>query len=226
LAGKDFDNTMHQFFNYLYSNGGSVINADTNEITLNSPQTVETLELYGKLLDVAQEGPTAFERSQIKALFNDGKVAMYIQGPWGRGAHKAGMKVITVPVPAGPSGVSGTLLITDSIAVFNGTGHEDTAMELARALSSGEAQYDLDSSWGLTPIKQYENGIVDKPYYENDDYWKVFVDPIGSGGPEPMFVDFKSLQTSINSMIQGMLLGEDSAENLVAIAAEELEEFK
>ncbi len=39
LAGKDFDNTMHQFFSYLYSNGGSVINADTNEFTLNSPQT-------------------------------------------------------------------------------------------------------------------------------------------------------------------------------------------
>lgn len=226
LAGKDFDNTMHQFFSYLYSNGGSVINADTNEITLNSPQTIETLELYGKLMEVAQEGPTAFERSQIKALFNDGQVAMYIQGPWGRGAHKEGMKTITVPVPAGPSGVSGTLLITDSIAVFNGTGHEELAMELARALSSDEAQYDLDSSWGLTPILQYENGIVDQPYYENDDYWKVFVEPIGSGGPEPMFVDFKSLQAVINSMIQGMLLGEDSAENLVAIAAEELEEFK
>ena len=25
LAGKDFDNTMHQFMNYLYSNGGVVI---------------------------------------------------------------------------------------------------------------------------------------------------------------------------------------------------------
>ena len=24
VTGKDFDNTMHQFLNYLYSNGGSV----------------------------------------------------------------------------------------------------------------------------------------------------------------------------------------------------------
>ena len=36
LAGKDFDNTMHQFLNYLYSNGGQVIDPNTNEITLNS----------------------------------------------------------------------------------------------------------------------------------------------------------------------------------------------
>jgi len=225
VTGKDFDNTMHQFLNYLYSNGGQVIDPDTNKITLNSPQTVETLEFYGKLAGVAQDGPTAFERSQVKDLFNDEKVAMYINGPWGRGQHKETLKTITVPIPAGPSGTNGTLLITDSLAVFKGTGHEDVAMELARALSSGDAQYDLDSSWGLTPIMKYEN-MVASPYYVNDSYWKVFVDPIGSGGPEPLFVEYKSLQTVMNNMIQGMLLGEGSAADLVATAAEELEEFK
>jgi len=225
VTGKDFDNTMHQFLNYLYSNGGQVIDPDTNKITLNSPQTVETLEFYGKLATVAQDGPTAFERSQVKDLFNDEKVAMYINGPWGRGQHKETLKTITVPIPAGPSGTNGTLLITDSLAVFKGTGHEDVAMELARALSSGTAQYDLDSSWGLTPIMKYEN-MVDNPYYVNDPYWKVFVDPIGSGGPEPLFVEYKSLQTVMNNMIQGMLLSEGSAADLVATAAEELEEFK
>ena len=225
LAGKDFDNTMHQFLNYLYSNGGSVIDAATNEITLNSPETVETVEFIGKLAGVAQEGPTAFERGQLTQLFNDGQIAMYINGPWGRGQHNDNIAQITVPVPAGPSGKSGTLLITDSIAVFKGTGHEALAIDLARALSSGEAQYDLDQSWGLTPIKQYEK-FIDDPYYVNDDYWKVFVDPIADGGPEPLFVDFKVLQAGINSMIQGIILGEDTAENLVAEAAVALEEGK
>lgn len=74
LAAKDFDNTMHQFLNYLYSNGGQVIDSKTNKIMLNSPEAVETLEFYGKLVSVAQEGPTAFERSQLKDLFNDEKV--------------------------------------------------------------------------------------------------------------------------------------------------------
>jgi len=225
ITGKDFDNTMHQFLNYLYSNGGQVIDPETNKITLNSPQTVEALEFYGKLATVAQEGPTAFERSQVKDLFNDEKVAMYIDGPWARGQHKKTIKTIAVPIPAGPSGTNGTLLITDSLAVFKGTGHENVAMELARALSSGAAQYDLDSSWGLTPIMKYET-FVDNPYYVNDSYWKVFVDPIGSGGPEPLFVEYKSLQTVMNSMIQGIILREGSAKDLVATAAEELEEFK
>lgn len=226
VAGKDFDNTMHQFLNYLYANGGRVIDPESNEIILDSPAAVEALEFYGKLADVGQDGPTAFERSQIKDLFNDGKVAMYIDGPWARGQHKEGMDTITVPIPAGPRGKGpGTLLITDSLAVFKGTGHEDLATELAERLATGEVQYDLDSTWGLTPIMDYTQ-VIDKPYYVGDAYWQIFVSTIPTGGPEPLFVEYKSLQTVMNSMIQGILLKEDSAANLVAIAAEELEEIK
>ena len=226
VTGKDFDNTMHQFLNYLYANNGSVINSATNEITLNSDEAIEALEFYGKLVDVAQDGPTAFERSQIKDLFNDGKVAMYIDGPWARGQHNEGMNTNVVPIPAGPRGSGpGTLLITDSLVVFKGSGHEDLATKLAEKLATGSPQYDLDSSWGLTPIMKYET-FIDDPYYVGDDYWDVFVSTIPTGGPEPLFVEYKSLQTVMNSMIQGIILKEDSAENLVAIAAEELEEFK
>jgi len=222
ITGKDFDNTMHQFLNYLYSNGGSVSDAATGEITFNSPETIETLEFYGKLAGVAQEGPMGYERSQLTQLYNDGQIGMYINGPWGAGQHNDNIAEIVVPIPAGPSGESGTLLITDSVAVFKGSANEALAMELADALTSGEAQYDLDSSWGLTPILQYDK-IMDEVYYTTD-YWQTFVAPIGSGGPEPMFEDFKALQMGINSAIQGMILGEGSAADLVAEAAETLAE--
>ena len=224
LTGKDFDNTMHQFLNYLYSNGGQVIDPATNEITLNSPNTVETLEFYASLANVSQEGPLAWERSQLTELFNDEKIAMYINGPWGRGQHKEELNVNTVRIPAGPKGKQGTLLITDSVAVFNGTGHEEMAAKLVAKLCSGDAQYDLDTSWGLTPIMQYPQIGKVPPY--NEDYWMMFIDAIGDGGPEPLLVDYKAFQTVMNSMIQGAILGEGDAADLVAEAAEELEEYK
>ncbi len=226
LAGKDFDNTMHQFLNYLYSNGGKVLNQDTGEVLLNSPQTVETLKFIGKLVDVAEEGPTAWERSQLKDLFNDRKIAMYVDGPWARGQINEDINQKTVPIPAGPSGQSGTILITDSIAVFKGTGVEDLALQLAQRLSSGAAQYDLDSSWGLTPILQYDKTGIADPYYIGDPFWEVFTAGISKGGPEPLVKDFKSLQSVFTNMIQGILLKDDTAENLVAIAAEELDAIK
>jgi multiple sugar transport system substrate-binding protein len=223
LAGKDFDNTMHQFLNYLYSDGGVVIDPQTGENKLDSDATRETLAFYGKLVDVAEDGPTAWERDQLKDLFNDGKIGMYVQGPWGRGQHKDTIDQLVAPVPHGPHGESGTILITDSLVVFKGTGHEDLAQQLAQKLASGATQYDLDQSWGLTPIFQYEKLGIDKPFYVDDPFWQVFVQGIGKGGPEPLVEDFKSLQSVFTNMVQGVILKDDTVDNLVTIAGEELD---
>lgn len=230
IAGKDFDNTMHMFLDFLYSNGGEVFDADGNP-ALDSQQTRETLQLYADLLPYMQSGPIEWERDQLRDLFNDGQIAMYVSGPWGRGQHNEDINQLVVPVPHGPSGTNGTILITDSIAVFSGTGHEDLALELAKALTSGAAQYDLDSSWGLTPILDYEKiGAealgVEKIWYVDDPFWEVFVAGISTGGPEPLVEDFKSLQAVFTNMVQGIMLGEGSVDELVTEAGEELAEVR
>lgn len=224
LAGKDFDNTMHQFLNYLYSNGGVVIDPVTGENMLDSQQTRETLEFYGSLVAVAQDGPTAWERDQLKDLFNDGQIAMYVSGPWGYGQHNESINQLVAPVPHGPSGESGTILITDSIVVFKGSGHEELAQELAQRITSGDSQYDLDSSWGLTPILDYVAMGVADPYYTQGDVWPNFVQGISTGGPEPLVEDFKSLQSVFTNMVQGIILQDDTVDNLVTIAGEELDD--
>jgi multiple sugar transport system substrate-binding protein len=221
IAGKDFDNTMHMFLDFLYSNDGLVYDKDGNP-ALDSKNTRETLQLYADLLPYMQSGPTEWERDQLKDLFNDGKIAMYVNGPWGKGQHNEGTKQIVVPVPHGPSGDSGTILITDSIAVFKGSGHEDMAIKLAKALTSGEAQYDLDKSWGLTPILQYDKIGIKDPYYVNDPTWQIYVKGISTGGPEPLVEDFKALQNVFTSMVQGIMLKEGSVDDLVATAGKEL----
>ena len=221
LAGKDFDNTMHQFLNYQYSNGGVVIDPDTGESSLDSDETRETLAFYGSLVDVAQDGPTAWERDQLKDLFNDNKIGMYVSGPWGYGQHNDNIAQLVAPVPAGPSGVSGSILITDSIVVFKGSGHEELAQELAQLITSGDSQYDLDSSWGLTPILDYKAMGKTDVYYA-DGIWPNFTQTISTGGPEPLVEDFKSLQSVFTNMIQGIILKDDTVENLVTIAGEEL----
>ncbi len=220
IAGKDFDNTMHMFLDFLYSDGGQVFDADGNP-ALDSQQTRETLQLYQDLLPYMEAGPTEWERDAMKDLFNDGQIAMYVTGPWGYGQHNAEMHQLVAPIPHGPSGPSGTILITDSLAVFKGTGHEELATELAKALTTGEAQYDLDSTWGLTPILQYDKLGWDHPYYL-DGNWPIFVAGISTGGPEPLVEDFKSLQAVFTNMVQGIMLGDGSVDELVTAAGEEL----
>ena len=225
LAGKDNDHTMHQFLNYLYSNGGQVIDFNTGKITLMSNQTVKALDFYAKLASISQQDPLKWGRSQLTELFNDKKIAMYINGPWGAGQHNGDLNIKTVRIPAGPDGFQSTILITDSVVVFSNTGHEDIASAVAAKLTSVDAQYSLDVGWGLTPVMKYPQISKEDGLYDTD-YWRAFIDVIADGKPEPLFTDYKAFQAVMNSMIQKVILKEGLSEDLVLEASEKLKKYR
>jgi len=91
---------------------------------------------------------------------------------------------------------------------------------LAAHLTSGAAQYSLDIEWGLPPIQKYETmGIADL-YYDKPE-WKLFLDTIPTGKPEPMVYNFASLQAVFTNMIQGVILGEITDINAAVTEAAE-----
>ena len=211
---------MHQFLNWMYSNGGQVIDAE-GKVAFNSPQVVEALQFYADLVPFAQEGPLAYDRAKLEPLFSEGQVAMYVNGGWGRnsvGDVDYGLAYI----PAGPSGANSTLLITDSLVVFEGTGVEDAATSLVKYLTSVERQAAFDEAGGWTPIRQT---AVSDALIEKDPTWEVFIKAIPTGGPEPSLVDYVAMQDVLNEAIQGVILGELTAAEAAAEAAEGLEDL-
>ncbi|WP_082733838.1 ABC transporter substrate-binding protein [Polycladidibacter hongkongensis] len=220
LVAASFDNTMHQFMNYVYTNGGEVINAD-GEIVFNSPNNVEAMAFYGKLATVSQPGPIAYDRGKLYPLFNEGKIGMFISGPWERKKLTGDWGV--APIPVGPKGTPGTLLITDSLAVFKGSGVEAQALDLAKLLTNPENQMAFELAEGYTPLRDMPEvkGLVAK-----DATWSAFLDAIPTGGPEPFVTDYVALQDIINEAIQGVVLGEVDAVAAVEEAAERLEDAK
>lgn len=221
LAAASFDNTMHQFMNYVYTNGGEVINSD-GEIVFDSPNNVQALEFYGKLAEVSQPGPIAYDRAKLRPLFVESKIAMMVSGPWER-SRINDVNWGVAPLPVGPMGGPGTLLITDSLAVFKGTGVEEQAVSLAKWLTNPDNQFEFEAASGLTPLRDVAGvqGLVDE-----DPTWAAFLEGIPTGGPEPFVTDYVGLQDVINEAIQGVVLGEVDAAEAVAFAAEELEDYK
>ncbi len=221
LAAASFDNTMHQFLNYVYTNGGEVINAD-GEIVFNSPNNVQALEFYGKMAEVSQPGPAAYDRAKLRPLFAEERIGMFISGPWERGLV-GDVNWGVAPIPVGPMGEPGTLLITDSLAVFNGTGVEAQAISLAKWLTSPDNQLEFEIAGGLTPLRDLPGvqALVDE-----DPTWAAFLDAIPTGGPEPFVTDYVGLQDTINEAVQGVILDDMDPAEAIEIAAEQLEEFK
>jgi multiple sugar transport system substrate-binding protein len=222
MAGASFDNTMHQFMTVMYSNGGEVINSD-GEIVFGSENNVEALAFVEALVPYSEPGPIAYDRGKLEILFGEEKVGMLINGHWLKDRISADMEAGVVPFPAGPMGKSSSLLITDSLAVFKGSGVEDAALSLAKYLTSPDHQMAFDIAEGYTPIR---TGPEVDALIAGDATWAPFINVIPDGGPEPFVTDYVAMQDVLNEALQGVILGEVDAAEAVEYAAEELEAVK
>lgn len=225
LPAKTFDNTMHQFMHWVYTNNGKVIDGD--KIVIDSPEVLAALQAYKDITPYSVEGATAYEQNEIRAIFLDGKVGM-IQAGSGAAARLKDTKINwgVAALPLGPSAKGeGTLLITDSLAVFKGSGVEDKAIEFAKYITSPgpQGEYELQGGAGLTPLRP--SAKVDE-FVKADPSWKPFIDGIQFGGPEPLFTDYKGFQNSIIEMVQSVVTGKAEPADALKKAAGEIEAFK
>ena len=225
LPAKTFDNTMHQFMHWVYTNNGKVIDGD--KIVIDSPEVLAALQAYKDITPYSVEGATAYEQNEMRAIFLDGKVGM-LQSGSGAAVRLKETKVNwgVAPLPLGPSAKGeGTLLITDSLAIFKGSGVEEKAIEFAKFITSPgpQGEYELQGAAGLTPLRP--SPLVDE-FVKKDPYWKPFIDGITYGGPEPLFTDYKGFQNVIIEMVQAVVTAKAEPADALKKAAADLEQYK
>jgi multiple sugar transport system substrate-binding protein len=225
LPAKTFDNTMHQFMHWVYTNNGKVIDGD--EIVIDSPEVLAALQAYKDITPYSVEGATAYEQNEIRAIFLDGKVGM-IQAGSGAAYRLKDTQINwgVAPLPRGPAAQGeGTLLITDSLAIFSGSGVEEKAIEFAKYITSTDIQheYELQGGAGLTPLRP---GAVVDQFVANEPFWKPFIDGIAYGGPEPLFTDYKGFQNVMIEMVQSVVTGKTEPAEALKKAAADLEQYK
>ena len=224
VVAKTFDNTMHQFLHWVYSNNGSVIDAE-GKITLDSKENLESLTALKDITPFAEEGPTSYEQNEVRAIFLDGKLGMIQASVGAKNLLKdAKFKWGVAELPQGPSAKGpGTLLITDSLAVFKNTGVEEKAIDLAKFMTNPTNQPVYEAQEGLTPLRP--GAAVDK-LVADDPNWKPFIDGIAFGGPEPLFTDYKGLQNTMIELVQSVVTGKAEPADALKKAAADLEQYK
>jgi len=127
-------------------------------------------------------------------------------------------------LPLGPHAKGpGTLLITDSLAIFKGSGVEEKATDLAKFLTNPDNQFVYEVSNGLTPLRPVP-GVKD--LVAKDPNWKPFLDGISFGGPEPLFLDYKGFQNVMIEMVQSVVTGKAEPAAALTKATADLEQYK
>jgi len=225
VVAKTFDNTMHQFLHWVYSNNGLVIDAD-GKIVLDSKENLEALTALKDISAYAEEGATSYEQNEVRQIFLDGKLGM-IQASYGAATlleKDSKFAWGVAPLPLGPSAKGpGTLLITDSLAVFKGTGVEEQAKDLAEFMTNPENQVKYEAGTGLTPLRP---GKAVDDMLAADPNFKPFIDGIAYGGPEPLLTDYVGLQNVMIEMVQAVVTGKAEPADALKKAAGELEQYK
>lgn len=218
LDGMGVLSTSDQFLNYLYQNGGRVVDGDGN-VTINDEKGVDTLTFLVSLKDFAPNPIENAREKTLATLFREGKIAMYVGGPWRRHGFltKEGLNFGVATLPAGHYGSSACVLVADAVFVMKGTGHEDAATEFALFYTNFQNQLIRDTGIGLgkevnptdptalTPMRKIE---VQLPFFQQEPTWKPFIDMIPRGVPQPMLMSYPDFQDAINKAIQKAFLGQ------------------
>ncbi|MBZ9937273.1 extracellular solute-binding protein [Mesorhizobium sp. BR1-1-16] len=142
---------------FVHQNGGSFLNADKTEWTINSEANIKALEFWGSLFTEGLASPDGPKFLDTVPWFTSGEIASKDIGPWfeqwlvqANGQDWVNAKLASALMPAGPSG-SFSALGSGSLGVLKDGKNPDAAWKLVRYLTQPDVQVAWYKAFGSLP---------------------------------------------------------------------------
>jgi arabinogalactan oligomer/maltooligosaccharide transport system substrate-binding protein len=185
--------------------GGAVFDKD-GKLTIDSPATVASLNQMMTWYKKDGIMPTEPSEALIASMFNEGKAAMVINGPWFVGDIDKKINVGFAPLPivdAAKKPMRPWLTI-EGAYVAASSGKKETAYELAKFLTSEEAGLVL----AVEGRQLHTNkAVYNNPKVSGDPVLKAFRDQLDSAEPMPnrpeMTMVWSPATTAMNKIVKG-----------------------
>ncbi len=151
------EDSVWHFDPLLWQNGGAILNEDNTQAAFNSPEGVEALDvLRGMAVD---DGSVYLDiqNSNYTDLFNSGRIAMLMTGPWDLSSFPdVNYGVTYLP---GFNGDHQTIAGPDMWTVFdNGNGRADAALRFIEWLTAPEQMVTDALATGHLPFRTLRGG--------------------------------------------------------------------
>lgn len=148
----------------VWGNGGDFISQDGKNGLMNDSKTIEAFKFWSDLVITYGISPTGLTGAEADKLFQSGKAAMEMNGPWmTTGYTAAGLNYDVAPIPVGPGG---SVTLADAIVLVAGknTKHKAEVLEFMKFWNSKESQelWSLQSGFPPTRIDMMDNKNFDK----------------------------------------------------------------
>lgn len=167
IALADHD-TVPMFQPLLWNTGGGVVSDDGTTALLDDPATLEALQFWVDQVVTHKVSPVGMSGPDADALFQSGKAAMEIVGPWlAPTFEEAGIDFGVARTPAGPEAqysLAGTVAFTVPASVEGPS--RDAAFEFAAFWNGRDQQAKFSSQTGFPSTRTdiTAEDVSDNPY--------------------------------------------------------------
>ncbi|MFD6054068.1 extracellular solute-binding protein [Agromyces sp. NPDC060279] len=232
---------VHPFLSLLASNGGSFLNEDGTKSALDSPEALETAELYQQLVDAGSTDPAkspanANTTGPYLDAFVNNQTGMIIMANWWESALKDGMgdgfaNVATAPIPVGPSGTESSSISYSWMTMVNGKASDAKQEAAWKFLSylngpdSGEAgssaMADILVSMGILPSRtsdlEAHQAQLETPFLTS------YVEQLAQATPFPTVLGGPAATDALQRQLEALINGQIDAKTAMANAAKDVD---
>lgn len=199
--------TVPIFPSLLWGTGGGIVSEDGSTSTLGDPETIEALEFWVSLVTEQQASPIGLSGADADKLFQTGKAAIEIVGPWmTTGFDEAGLNYGLAKPFAGPSDDAVLADVVSMGVPSNASGDvKNAAYEFFAFWNSPEGQITWANGSGFPPTRaDVADQVTESPYPaifgapDVADSARVLMPGIAAGGPILETVFTPALQRALN----------------------------
>jgi multiple sugar transport system substrate-binding protein len=221
---------VHPFASLLVSNGGALI-GDDGMPALNTPEALETFELYENLVSGVQVTDPTMGTADANTTgpfldnFVAGNTAMIIMANWWESALRTGMgeeafaDIATAPIPVGPSGESASSISYSWMTVVSASAEEAeqaAAWDFLAWLNGPDsgpdgasAMGDILMSMGILPTRNSDveafSDRLSTPFLEG------YVSQLATATPFPIVLGGQEFTEALQAQIEALEFGQTDA---------------
>jgi multiple sugar transport system substrate-binding protein len=222
------DETFH-WSQFLYQNGGTILNSDNTQAAFNSPEGVEAVDFYKSFVDDGTGIIWGASQGDRQNGIKDGRIGMFTDGPYYMGIMKSG-----APEMAGKWGVAEAPYSKQPGSYLGGTGlsipvnapHPQEAWDFIQFMLRPENATKIFTIAGAAPglTAALESPKVDKPdpYFSDQNTLPVFLKAMSTANHFPYVAQWDPIQSTIDTGLEAAFLGKASPQDALNSAAQKV----
>jgi multiple sugar transport system substrate-binding protein len=211
MPANDSEDTVWHWEAMLWEAGGQILNADNTKAAFDSPEGLRAMTM---LRDMAVTDKSVYldtTNSKYTDLFNAGKIAMLVTGPWDLSTFHVDTGVQIMPAFAGSSGGHQTIAGPDNWVVFdNGTARRTAALDFLTWLTAPAQVKTWSLQTGDLPTRASvaNNAQLTQQMNAKLPGVKTFIANLANvKNARPQIPEYPKISLALSNAIVGVMLG-------------------